>query len=129
MTKTQRYTIQTNANNLVIPGAVFTAVGGAMSICGIVLMSIGQTTTTTTTETGSSSETSDWTGPGAILLGMGGAILIPGLIMLPIGLKKRKKMEQDKLAFDINTKHCKLTLEPAFAAGENGGVFGLSGRF
>jgi hypothetical protein len=55
--------------------------------------------------------------------------LAAGVPLLTVGLVKRKKIKSGELGFNINTKHGKLTLEPVFAAGENGGVFGLSGRF
>jgi hypothetical protein len=76
----------------------------------------------------------DQTWPGVNLIGIpllvpGSAVLASGIILLAVGYKKRRKMASEKLAFDIKTKHCKLTLEPAIAAGKNGGMFGLSGRF
>jgi hypothetical protein len=111
MTKNQRFTIQSDARNLIIPGAILTAVGGVMTIVASI--------------------PSLWFyGVGELEVGViGFSSFIAGVILLPIGLVKRKKIKSGELGFNINTRRRKITLEPAIAAGKNGGVFGLSGRF
>ncbi|MCP4198179.1 MAG: hypothetical protein GY762_13600 [Proteobacteria bacterium] len=111
MTQTQRTTIQTNAKNLIIPGAILTAVGGVMTIVASI--------------------PSLWFyGIGELEVGViGFSSFITGAILLTIGLVKRRRIKRGEFGFNINTKRRRITLEPAIAAGENGGVFGLSGRF
>jgi hypothetical protein len=120
MTKTQRHTIKTKAVNLIVPGFFLTVVGGAVSILGAVLMI-----------TDASDENSMGFGVyyGSFILVPGSVVFGTGIALLTFGFVRRSQIKRDKLAIDIRTKHGKLTLEPIIAAGENGGVFGLSGRF
>ena len=141
MTKTQRDTIKTNADNLVVPGAVLTAVGGASLIVAGVLWRAGvkaEENDYCNNNECESSSPGNWFTPapglgffmnGITFFCVGDAALVTGVVLLSVGLSKRKKMERNKLAFDIRTRRGKVTLEPTFAAGENGGVFGLVGRF
>jgi hypothetical protein len=106
--------LRTKADKLIISGAVLTAVGGA----SLIVFGAVQATQDGYIEL--------LTLPG---LQIGGIVLATGIVVLSVGLAKRKKMKRNSLAFDIKTKHGKVTLEPTFAASENGGIFGLSGRF
>ncbi len=124
---------ETDANSFIVPGSILTVVGGAMTIIGGVLMRVGQDEYDEECKK-VECRMGSWPGaekqvPGIGLFVVGLPTLIIGVILLSVGLVKRKRMERNKLAFDIRTKRGKITLEPTFAAGENGGVFGLSGRF
>jgi hypothetical protein len=135
ITKTQRQTIQTNARNLIEPGGFLTAFGGLNTIIGGALLGASLNEPDDTCNDDECGE--EWFDYGPVMktitgitfLSIGGTMFITGVVLLSVGLAKRRKMERNKLAFEIHTKHGKLTLEPAIAAGENGGVFGLSGRF
>lgn len=122
MTKTQRLTITSNAKNLIIPGAILTGIGGFAAVLGIVVIAQNQS---------AEDELSRGVGQSFafVFLFPGSMVLAGGVALLTVGLVKRKNMQREKLAFDIRTKHGKLTLKPALAAGENVGVLGLSGRF
>jgi hypothetical protein len=128
MTKTQRLTIRSYAKNLIVPGATLTAVGGAAAIGGAIVFIMASSEPVEDI----SDAISQVTGIvyiGIPLLAPGGVVLITGVALLASGLVKRKKIRRGEFGFNINTKRRRITLEPAIAAGENGGVFGLSGRF
>jgi hypothetical protein len=121
------------ADRLITSGTILTGVGGLVTIIGGIVLGVGLNENDNCNDDDCQD---DYFLPGAggvlagsTLLGIGGTALITGVILLSVGLAKRKKMERNKLAFDIRTKHGKVTLEPTFAASENGAVFGLSGRF
>jgi len=128
-----------NADSLISSGAILTGFGGVFAAMGGAFFGAGLTDNENDNcyddecdDSHATSLYSPGTGKalvGITLLSIGGSALITGVVLLSVGLAKRKKMKHDILAFDIRTKHGKLTLEPAIAAGENGGVFGLSGRF
>jgi hypothetical protein len=117
--------LKTKADKLIISGAVLTGVGGIGLIIGGALIKNER----------DNYDPDEWfAGLGAAIYSISlmptfGVVLVTGIVLLSVGLAKRKKMERNSLAFDIKTKHGKVTLEPTFAASENGGVFGLSGRF
>ncbi len=127
MTKNQRLTIKAKGVNLIVPGVILIAVGGAAIIAGAIITAENESSDAD--DIGDAISAGYATMVGIPLLAPGIIVLATGAILLAIGLEKRKKIKSGQLAFDIKTRHGKLTLEPAIAAGENGGVFGLSGRF
>ncbi len=120
---------ETDADSFVASSAIVTGLGALAAITGGVLIIAGNNEC-------DGQECDDPLPPGTEkvvtgipFLTLGGVMFITGVVLLSVGIAKREKIKREKLAFDINTKHGKLTLEPIIAAGENGGMFGLSGRF